>query len=535
MILNCHHDFVEVRDGDDETSRLIGRYCGHELPPILASNSNQMFIRFVSDGMNERRGFSAEIFQEINECASHDHRCEQSCINTLGGYACMCRLGYKLRNDNKTCEATCGGEISETNGIIESPSFPNSYPANTACIWEIKAVNASQRIMLNFTHFELEGNLKLHEECSYDNVTIFSENLDGTSIQQGRYCSERLPFTIRSKTPVMRIEFRSDKSVQKSGFFAKFSIITDACAIKNGGCQHSCRNTFDSYECYCKTGFTLHANGRDCIPGTCRHDITDATGVIKSDNYPKNYTKNTDCIWHFKAIHGHRRYLVFEKFDIEYDYDCQNDNVSVYIAVDRIIKRLYVTSETYTLGTYCGTQLPDPIFSPSDSDFFMAFHTDNSIQRQGFVVKHSTICGGDFYATRNTKYIYSHVKYGQAVYDDNTSCDWIIKAKHPGKRVHLHFHQFDLEDEPNCLTDFIEIFEEQDNEWRKRGRFCGSTSPKEISTTKQLLIKFRTNDEGQAKGFSFSYTIHQDHFFQKSEKTEIKRIGKEIPVFVKPL
>lgn len=53
MNSNCHHDFIEIRDGDDEKSRLINRFCGNQLPPILASNSNQMFIRFVSDGMTE--------------------------------------------------------------------------------------------------------------------------------------------------------------------------------------------------------------------------------------------------------------------------------------------------------------------------------------------------------------------------------------------------------------------------------------------------------------------------------------------------
>lgn len=155
--------------------------------------------------------------------------------------------------------------------------------------------------------------------------------------------------------------------------------------------------------------------------------------------------------------------------------------MSVYIAVDRIIKRLYNNIEMYTLGTFCGSHLPVPILSPSDTDFFMAFHTDNSIQRQGFVIKHSTVCGGVFYATKTTKFINSHAKYGHSAYDDNTSCVWIIKAKHPGKRVYVTFHQFDLEDEPNCFNDFVEIFEEHDNEWMSSGKFCGSKLPKEIS------------------------------------------------------
>lgn len=50
----------------------------------------------------------------------------------------------------------CGGIINAPNGTIHSPSFPQMYPPNKNCIWQIQAPE-KHRILLNFTHFQLEG------------------------------------------------------------------------------------------------------------------------------------------------------------------------------------------------------------------------------------------------------------------------------------------------------------------------------------------------------------------------------------------
>lgn len=531
--LNCRNDFIEVRDGAGEKSRLIGKYCGNSLPPILASTSNQMFIRFVSDGTSEGRGFSASLFREIDECALKEHGCEQNCINTLDGYACKCRLGYKLRNDEKTCEVKCGGVITASSGTIESPSFPYSYPANEECVWEI-VTRDPYRITINFIHFQLEGSHLMQEECDYDSVTISSKYRDGRLVQQGKFCSELLPPSFTSETNVMRIVFQSDKTVQKIGFSANFSTAIDKCAMNNGGCMHICRNTLDAYVCSCKSGFVLHENGRVCIPGGCRYEITTPQGEIKSPNFPEKYPKNADCIWHFKAIHGHRPHLEFNEFELEDDYECSNDHVHIYIGVDPL-KRYFAAGDTFTLGKFCGSLLaatssnrPKAISSPSD-DLFMAFQTDNSIQRKGFVVKHSTVCGGHFDATATTKYIYSHARFGDKSYDNNTSCDWIIKAKHPGMRIHLKILDFDVEKSEECKFDYVEIYERRNiQEWAMYGRFCGSTLEFKIISFRQLWIRFRTDDTERRKGFSLSYGIANSKLLQEfqSGSTRFTRLSE---------
>lgn len=65
---NCVYDYVEVRDGDSQDSRLIGVFCGYKIPPDMRSSSNKLFVKFVSDGSVQKAGFSATFMKEVDEC-----------------------------------------------------------------------------------------------------------------------------------------------------------------------------------------------------------------------------------------------------------------------------------------------------------------------------------------------------------------------------------------------------------------------------------------------------------------------------------
>lgn len=167
---SCVYDYLEVRDGHTANGPIIGKYCGYKVPDDVRSSTNKMLVKFVSDSSVQKAGFSAMFIKEFDECSENDHGCEHECVNTLGGYRCECRIGYELHSDGKKCEDACGGIVNAANGSIASPSFPDLYPANKNCIWEIVAP-PQYRISLNFTHFDLEGNnvssvLFLHLPCA---------------------------------------------------------------------------------------------------------------------------------------------------------------------------------------------------------------------------------------------------------------------------------------------------------------------------------------------------------------------------------
>ena len=49
---------------------------------------------------------------DINECATLNGNCSQTCTNTIGSYYCSCSTGYILGGNNMTCN----GELNFDNG-----------------------------------------------------------------------------------------------------------------------------------------------------------------------------------------------------------------------------------------------------------------------------------------------------------------------------------------------------------------------------------------------------------------------------------
>ncbi|XP_049805419.1 tolloid-like protein 1 isoform X2 [Schistocerca nitens] len=497
---SCVYDYVEIHDGHSLDSPLLGIFCGYKLPPDIRSTGNKMLVKFVSDGSVQKAGFSALFMKELDECALQDHGCEHNCINTLGSYECGCKIGYELHSDGKHCEDACGGLFESSNGTISSPSFPELYPSNKNCIWEIIAP-PQYRITLNFTHFDLEGNNVRQQECEYDSVQVFSRMGDDILRRHGVFCGSKPPPLVTSEGNSLRIEFSSDNSIQKSGFSAIFFTDIDECATNNGGCQHECRNTIGSYTCSCHNGFTLHDNGHDCKEGGCKFEITVPSGTISSPNYPDYYPSRKECVWHFTTTPGHRIKLTFVEFEMEPHQECAYDHVVLYDGD---------SPDAHTLGRFCGSKAPHPLLA-TGNEMLMVFKSDASVQRKGFLARHTTACGGHLRATKKVKHLYSHAKYGDHSYENGADCDWAIEAQ-PGLIIHLTFLTFELEDEQDCGYDSVEVFSGLDSSGPSYGRFCGNSNPTDIvSMTESLLVRFRSDDSIVSKGFSASYSAIENN------------------------
>uniref|UniRef100_A0ACB8EY82 Bone morphogenetic protein 1 n=1 Tax=Sphaerodactylus townsendi TaxID=933632 RepID=A0ACB8EY82_9SAUR len=214
---SCAYDYLEIRDGNSETSNLIGRYCGYDKPDDIKSTSNKLWMKFVSDGSINKAGFAVNFFKEVDECSRPNNGgCEQRCVNTLGSYKCACDPGYELASDKRRCEAACGGFLTKLNGSITSPGWPKEYPPNKNCIWQLVAPT-QYRISLQFDFFETEGN----DVCKYDFVEVRS-GLTAEAKLHGKFCGAEKPDVITSQYNNMRIEFKSDNTVSKKGFKAHF-------------------------------------------------------------------------------------------------------------------------------------------------------------------------------------------------------------------------------------------------------------------------------------------------------------------------
>ncbi|KAM7369047.1 hypothetical protein PAMP_013346 [Pampus punctatissimus] len=489
---SCAYDYVEVRDGSSESSPLLGSFCGYDKPDDMKSSSNQLWLKFVSDGSVNKAGFAANFFKEMDECSRPDNgHCEQRCLNTLGSYRCACDPGYELAADRRSCEtAACGGFITKLNGSLTTPGWPREYPPNKNCVWQLVAP-VQYRITLVFDVFETEGN----DVCKYDYVEVRS-GLTSDSNLHGKFCGAEKPEVITSQQNNMRIEFKSDNTVSKRGFKAHFFSDIDECSKENGGCQHECVNTFGSYSCQCRSGFMLHDNKHDCKEAGCDHMINSVSGTISSPNWPDKYPSKKACTWSLSTTPGHRIKLVFNEIDMEAHLECAYDHLEIFDGQD---------ARAPSLGRFCGTKKPSPVIS-SCNKMFLRFFSDNSVQKRGFEASYGAECGGSLKAEVKTKDLYSHAQFGDNNYLGGSDCLWVVSAE-KGYGVEIIFRVFEIEEEADCGYDYVELYDGADIKSPRLGRYCGSGAPEEIySAGDAIVLKFHSDDSINKKGFHVRYT-----------------------------
>lgn len=62
---SCRYDYVEVYNGGDDLSPMLGKFCGKIAPSPIISSGGQLLIKFVSDYETHGAGFSVryEVFK----------------------------------------------------------------------------------------------------------------------------------------------------------------------------------------------------------------------------------------------------------------------------------------------------------------------------------------------------------------------------------------------------------------------------------------------------------------------------------------
>ncbi|XP_023245166.1 tolloid-like protein 2 [Copidosoma floridanum] len=419
---NCVYDYVEVRDGHSADSALIGVYCGYKLPTDVRSSGNKLLVKFVSDSTVQKAGFSATFMKEFDECALTDHGCEHECINTLGGYACACKVNYELHSDGKHCEDACGGTFESNNGTITSPSFPETYPNNKHCVWEIIAP-VQYRITLNFTHFDLEGNNVYEQPCEYDWVEVASKLSDDVHKKHGIFCGSRPPPLITSEGNSLKVVFSSDNNIKKNDFSSNKGVTRptgrtklsknkyyihifkvfdmephqkcayDHIAIYDGESPESqplgrfCGNkephpilaTGNQLFMVFKSDATVQKQGFYAQHMTaCGGHLTATDRVRYFYSHARygsqDYDHRMDCDWTIEAPPGKNVHLNFLSFNLEDETDCSYDWVEVHSGLD-------TSSPSY--GRLCGSSNTTDIISINEA-LLVRFRTDDTIAKSGF-------------------------------------------------------------------------------------------------------------------------------------------------------
>ncbi|CEF59375.1 Astacin-like metalloendopeptidase [Strongyloides ratti] len=503
---NCMYDNIEFYE--ESNGELLLRTCGsyNETISVVTKESNKMKIIFNSDASNNKNGFLLQYLTEENECKKKNDLCEHICINEIGGYSCQCHPGFSLSKDKRTCLNKCGGHLANLTGAIISPNFPNQYPPNTECTWDI-ILKDDYQIFLNFSFVSLEG---IITDCSYDSILVYeldnNMSVNHSSIVQ--ICGQHTqPLLMKSTANKIRIKFQSDSSVEKFGFIASYIGFHDECLLSNGGCEQICESNINSFKCKCLDGFSLSNDGYSCLEDACSFQLFDSKGSFASPNYPEGYPSDKECKWHFITTPGHTIELTFHEFDLEESSNCSYDNVSIYNTYESSIDEL--------IGIYCYDNYNKEFsVSSNGNQMFLVMKTDSSIMHNGFKASYYSKCGGTLYVDNEVGYVYSHDKYGEGNYYPNSNCKWKLKMKDDSlikdNIIKIKFIKFNLESSNNCDCDHVKIIEHKnsDDSGKIIDKFCGNKLPSIIMSRKEIVtIVFSSDDSMEGKGFVFEYQL----------------------------
>uniref|UniRef100_A0A7N5JRY2 CUB and sushi domain-containing protein 3 n=1 Tax=Ailuropoda melanoleuca TaxID=9646 RepID=A0A7N5JRY2_AILME len=350
------HDYLEVRSGSSETSTVIGRLSGPQIPSSLFSTTHETSLYFHSDYSQNKQGFHI-VYQayQLQSCPDprpfrngfvigNDFTVGQTisfeCFpgyTLIGNSALTCLHGVS-RNWNHPlprCEALCGGNITAMNGTVYSPGYPDEYPNFQDCFWLVR-VPPGNGIYINFT--------VLQTEPIYDFITVW-DGPDQNSPQIGQFSGNTALESVYSTSNQILIKFHSDFTTSGINILSIFiayqlrvcqppppvpnaEILTEDDEFEIG----------DIIRYQCLPGFTLVGNAiltcrlgerlqMDGAPPVCQvlcpaNELRlDSTGVILSPGYPDSYPNLQMCAWSISVEKGYNISMFVEFFQTEKEFD----------------------------------------------------------------------------------------------------------------------------------------------------------------------------------------------------------------------
>ncbi|XP_069504454.1 cubilin [Ambystoma mexicanum] len=404
----CASDYLQIRDGLLSEDPILGTFCSTGSPPPVQTTGPNAWIHFHSDSTLSDRGF-------------------------------------QITYTTSSAGPGCGGNHSDSEGVITSPYWPDSYTNSRQCIYTIWQP-PNEKINLTFTTIELES----QSGCSWNYIEV-RDGATETSPLFAKFCNSTVPASIISSSNKIWVRFRSDTSVTRARFRA---IYQTAC----GGAQSG-------------------------------------EGVLRSPHFPSAYPHGKTCEWILTQPEGEVVILTFTAFDLENTTGCTSGYVEV---------RDGSSIDSPLIGKYCGQDLPPPIRS-TQRFLFVKFQTDGSTSNHGFMAQFHSLdkgCGQTLTAPEGSITSPGH----PTVYPHGVNCTWII-AVQPHSLIRLTFTVFNLQFSTNCANDYLEVYDNGTaGMGTKLGRYCGRSIPPSFTSSGNTMVLFFRADAAVAmEGFSASY------------------------------
>ncbi|XP_049532032.1 uncharacterized protein LOC125949239 isoform X2 [Anopheles darlingi] len=495
---HCPFDYVRVFDGPDNTSAVIGTYCGQQRNLVLYSSEHYLFIHFSTlqrTANTQNRGFKG-IFEFSESFVKLDFIRENDGMHIRGSECDQKILSKK-----------------ESTGYVYSPNYPFPYIPKVVCRYFVYGMQDAQnleRVKLEFSIFEIpkgEHKDKSESNCTDGYLKVYlkgQEVADAYDKFDHELCGGELPHAVISDGPRLVMVFSSGE-LQGRGFKAKYTFETEykipGTAAPDGTCS-----------------FTYRSTSRK-------------KGEFNSPRYPSNYPSETNCSYVFLATPNEQVTIVFDHFKVKADganttggaYGasvCFEDWLEMYV--------LYRDGTDRFLGRYCSLTAPGPVESPRGAvGIRVVLHTDLENVASGFKARYifetakSVFgdCGGNFsgedsgiVTSPNFPANYDGPGKGLA----SRACNWYITAR-IGYKILINFDYFAIEGEPatrGCAAAVMRLWLSPDSDMPPI-EMCGEKPALEhwqyVTQGQTARISFTSADKAiGAQGFRIIWTEVQD-------------------------
>uniref|UniRef100_A0A671XF39 Cubilin n=1 Tax=Sparus aurata TaxID=8175 RepID=A0A671XF39_SPAAU len=405
----CEWDSVTIFNGGSPGSPIIGQYCGTTSPGVIQSGSNKLAVVFLADHSVSKGGFMASWSAD---------------------------------------SSGCGGVIHADTGAIKSPNYPQNFPANVECSWQIIAHEGNHLEMSFDSDFQIPDSTGT---CQSSYIKVLLENTEDL-LSTG--CGSVAPDPIIAPRNIITSRFQATEATGR-GFSASFST-------------------------------------------RCGATFMDPVGRVVSPNYPANYPSRSNCNYTIEAGEQTLVVLTFQVFQIEdgslveAHSTCQYDGLKIYS----------LATSGPPVATVCGSSIPGPF--TTFGSMLLHFYSDYSMADNGFMAEYSVFpCGGFFNSSTGTV---SSPAHSVTNYHHNINCTYHIMVQ-ADRVVDLKFNSFHLEASSSCRYDYVAVYDGQDTLAPLLGKFCGTVLPPNLrSSSNQLFIVFRTDSSVNGIGWRATYS-----------------------------
>uniref|UniRef100_A0AC11C8I4 Signal peptide, CUB domain and EGF like domain containing 2 n=1 Tax=Ovis aries TaxID=9940 RepID=A0AC11C8I4_SHEEP len=275
---------------------------------------------------------------DVDECLENNGGCQHTCLNVVGSYECRCKEGFFLSDNQHTCIHRSEEGLSCMNKNHGCSHICKEAPKGSVaceCRPGFELAKNQRDCILTCNH----GNGGCQHSCE--------DTAEGPECSchpqykmhsDGRSCLEREDIALEVMESNATSVADGDKRVKRR-------LLMETCAVNNGGCDRTCKDTSTGVHCSCPVGFTLQMDGKTC------KDIDECqTRNGGCDHFCRNTVGSFDC-----SCKKGFKLLTDEKSCQDVD-ECSLDRTCDHSCINHPGTFTCACNEGYTLYgfTHCG-------------------------------------------------------------------------------------------------------------------------------------------------------------------------------------